>query len=172
MRGRPTPHLPQLPLARVRFCEEASLAANTELLIGDPDGSHVLIRPVARRHPGLFDHRDANRIACECRIAAGAFRGEVQADLRSEEFSAFLDALRVLQQAPGEAAALTPEEGRLVVSLLSLGGEGRVRVSGEAIDEDNRLQFAFEIDAGALGAICESLERTLAVFPVVAAPEV
>jgi hypothetical protein len=140
------------------------------VLIGGVDGSQVLIRPVSRRHPGLFHHRDANWIECECTIAAGAFRGEVRTDLRSEELGAFLDALRVLQQAPGEVAALAPEEGRLAVSLR---GEGRglVRVSGEAIDDDNRLQFAFDLDAGSLEAICQALQRALAAFPVVAAPD-
>ena len=80
----------------------------------------------------------------------------------------------MLQQAPGEVAALTPEEGRLAVSLHSLTGDsrGRVRVSGEAIDDDNRLRFTFDIEAGSLDALCESLERALAVFPVIAAPEV
>ena len=84
---------------------------------------------------------------------------------------AFLDALRVLRHTPGEVAALTPEEGRLALSLQGDAG-GRVRVSGEAIDDDNRLRFAFDIEAGSLDAVCESLERTLAVFPVIAAPEV
>ena len=102
---------------------------------------------------------------------AGAFRGEIRTDLRSEELGAFLDALRVLQQAPGEVAALTPEEGRLAISLQ---GEGRggVRVSGEAIEDGNRLQFTFDVDGAALEAICESLERARAVFPVIAAPDV
>lgn len=77
----------------------------------------------------------------------------------------------MLQQSPGEIAALTPEEGRLAVTLHGA-GRGRIRVSGEAIDDDNRLQFTYHIDAAALDAIVRSLERVLAVFPVIAAPEV
>jgi hypothetical protein len=131
----------------------------------------VLIRPVARRHPGLFDHRDANWIECECRIHAGAFRGDIRADLRSNELSAFLDDLRALGQSLDALAGLTPEEGRIALTLQR-DDRGRVRAHGEAVDGDNRLQFQFEIDPSSLPALCEALERALAVFPVVAAPEV
>jgi hypothetical protein len=163
-----------LRLPRVTFTAASRgrrfLAASTELLIGDTDGSYVLIRPVSRRHPGLFDHRDANWIECDCLIAAAGFRGEVRADLRSDELQAFLDGVRVLQQSPGEVAALTPQEGRLALALQGDGRRG-VRVNGEAVDDDNRLQFTFDIEAGALDAIGDALQRILAVFPVIAAPE-
>ena len=130
-----------------------------------------MIRPVARRQPGLFDHRDANLIECECRIQAGAFHGEIRADLRSNELSAFLDELRALSHSADGLATLSPEEGRLAMTLRR---DGRVRVSGEAVDDGdgNRMLFRFDVDPASLTATCESLERVLAVFPVVAAPEV
>jgi hypothetical protein len=126
---------------------------------------------VSRRHPGLFDHRDANWIDCECRVQAGTFRGELRADLRSNELSAFLDELRALGHSSEGLAALTPEEGRLALTVQG-DALGRLRVSGEAIDLGNRLQFQFDLDPSALRSICEGLERVLDVFPVVAEPEV
>jgi len=148
------------------------LTASTELLIGELDGPHVIVRPLARRQPGLFDHRDANLIDCECRLQAGAFHGEIRADLRSNELSAFLDELRALSHSADGLATLSPEEGRLALTLRR-DGRGRVRVSGEVVDDadGNRLLFRFDVDPASLTATCESLERALAVFPVVAAPD-
>ena len=143
---------------------------STDLIIGDPDVQHVLIRPLSRRHPGLFDRRDANWIECECRIVAGPFRGDIRADLRSEELSTFLDELRALAQSREGLAGLTPMEGQFAMTLAGDGRE-RIQASGEAVSEANRLQFRFELDAASLPSACESLERILAVFPVVAAPE-
>jgi hypothetical protein len=119
----------------------------------------------------LFDHRDANWIECDCRIQAGAFFGEIRTDLRSDELGAFLDDLRALQQSRDGRAALTPEEGRLALTLQD-DARDRLRVSGEVVDDGNRLQFLFEIEPLTLTSICATLERILAVFPVVAAPEV
>jgi hypothetical protein len=148
------------------------LAASTDLVIGDADGQHVLIRPIARRHPGLFDHRDANWIECECRIAAGPFAGEIRVDLRSDELSAFLDSLRAMAATRDGLATLSPMEGQLTLTLTM--ENGAVLANGEAVDaasDGNRLQFRFEIAAASLTQVSESLERTLAVFPVVAAPD-
>jgi hypothetical protein len=152
------------------------LAASTEFVVGDPDAQHVLIRLLSRRQPGLFDrgdHRDANWIECECGIAAGAFRAEIRADVRAEELSAFLDGLRALATSGEGPAALMPMEGQLALTLDTAGG-GRIQASGEAIDGDgNRLQFRFDVAASSLPQACESLERALAVFPVIGAvPEV
>ena len=71
-------------------------------------------------------------------------------------------------------AALAPEEGRLALTIQR-NDHGGVRVSGEAVDDDgegNRLQFQFDLEVSAIPPIRDALERVLAVFPVVAAPEV
>jgi hypothetical protein len=147
------------------------VAASTDVVIGDPDAQHVLIRPLSRRHPGLFDHRDANWIECEFRIAAGPFRGDIRADLRSEELSTFLDELQALASTREGLAGLTPMEGQFAMTLAGDGRE-RVQASGEVVSEANRLQFRFELDAAILPSVCEALARVLSAFPVVAAPEV
>jgi hypothetical protein len=59
------------------------VTASTEVLIGDSAAQHVLIRPLFRSQPDLFDFKDGNWIDCEIQIAAGGFRGSVRADLRS-----------------------------------------------------------------------------------------
>ena len=54
------------------------MAPSTEIVIGDVGAQHVLIRPIARSSPGLFDNWDANGLICEVELAAGGFRAGVQ----------------------------------------------------------------------------------------------
>lgn len=144
------------------------MAASLELLIGDSQAQHVLIRPLSRKHPGLFDDLDGNWIDCELEIVAGGFRGAFRADLRTDEFNAFLEQVQGLVQALDGSASFTTMEGQIALFLTG-DGKGTVHVHGEAIDEaggDNRLEFAFDLDAVYLAPICQSLEHLLAAFPV------
>ncbi len=149
------------------------MTPSTEILIGNAAAQHVLIRPLARRHPSLFDSADGNWIECEVQIAAGAFRGSFRADLRSEEFEEFREEVETLHTTLEGTAAFSTLEEQLAVTL-SGNDRGAVRVSGEAVDSTgtgNRLTFAFEIDRTYLAEIARSLEYVLAAFPVVAAPD-
>jgi hypothetical protein len=142
---------------------------STEVVIGDENGQHVAIRALSRNHPDLFDYWDANWVACELEIAAGGFRGAFRADLRSEEFRAFLEEADGLSRTLDGAASFSTMEGQIAFSLAG-DGNGHVRVHGEAVDtpgSDNRLQFSFDIDQPSLPQICRSLEVILAAFPVV-----
>ena len=125
------------------------MAASTEVLIGNPGADHVLIRPLVRTHPGLFDRWDGNWLDCELHVAAGGFRGDLRAQLRSEEFAAFAQELDALSQTLEGTASFSTMEGQM---SLALAGHltGRVQVTGEAVDDlgaGNRLRFAFEIES-------------------------
>ena len=144
------------------------MTPSTDILIGDTDRQYLLIRPLCRKHPGLFDYRDGNWIDCELEIAAGAFRGRYRADLRSDEFHAFLEDAEGLSRALDGTASFTSTEGGIAI-VLTGDGSGRVRVSGEAVDTAdtrNRLVFDFSIDQACLPDICQSLEYLLAAYPV------
>lgn len=146
---------------------------STEILIGDSGAEHVLIRPLFRSHPGLFDYWDANWIDCELQIVAGGFRGSFRADLRSEEFHTFLQEVEGLSRAVQGTASFTTMEGQIALSLTG-DGQGQVRVTGDAIDVagvGNRLQFGFDVDQTYLPQICRSLDHLLAAFPVTGAPD-
>lgn len=148
------------------------MVASTEILIGDSGADHVLIRPLFRSHPGLFDYWDGNWIDCELEIVAGGFRGSVRADLRSEEFHTFLQEVEGLSRAVQGTASFTTMEGQIALALTG-DGKGQVRVTGEAIDVagiGNRLQFGFDVDQTYLPQICRSLDHFLAAFPVTGAP--
>jgi hypothetical protein len=109
---------------------------------------------------------------CEVDITAGGFRGRFNADLRSEEFHAFMGQILELERAVDGAATFTTMEGQLALSL-SAGSNGRVRVAGEAVDTagGNRLTFGFDIDPGGLSEISRSLGYLLAAYPVLDAPD-
>ena len=145
------------------------MTASTEVLIGDENGQHVLVRALSRNHPDLFDYADGNWLACEVEIVTGGFRGAFRADLRSDEFRAFLEEAEALRGALDGAASFSSMEGQIALSLAG-DGRGHIRVSGDACDtpgSDNRLQFGFDIDQTYLAQICRSLEVLLAAFPVV-----
>lgn len=152
---------------------EGTVAASTEILIGDPTAQHVLIRPVGRSTPGLFDSWDGNRLDCCIDLVVSGFRGSVQADLRSEDFETFREQLEGLSSSLEGAAGLTGLDGQIALSLTT-DADGNLRVSGEAVDlpgSGNRLQFAFAVDRRYLPQVIRSLEALLAAFPVLDAPD-
>jgi hypothetical protein len=149
------------------------LASSTEILIGDRDAQHVLIRPLSRRHPGLFDYWDANWIACDIEIAVGGFKGGFHADLRSDEFPTFLEELEALNATLEGTASFTTMEGQIAL-WVSGDGKGHVRVTGEVLDvagDGNRLRFGFDVDQTYLPEICRALHSLLTSFPIVGTPE-
>ena len=107
------------------------MVPSTEILIGDPGGQHLLIRPLSRNHPGLFDRGDANWIDCELQIVAGGFRGAFRSNLRSEEFRTFLDELEGLSRTLQGTASFAAMERQLA---LSLSGDGKGHVGSAGSD--------------------------------------
>jgi hypothetical protein len=146
---------------------------STEIVIGDIDAQHVVIRPLFRSQPDLFDAKDGNWIDCELEIAAGAFSGRFRADLRSDEFQSFSEELAGVSRTLDGTATFSTLDGQISFSLTG-DGTGPVRVTGEAVDaaaSGNRLHFRFDIDRMQLPPLCESLEHLLAAFPVVGVPD-
>jgi hypothetical protein len=147
------------------------MADSSEVLIGsrvEEGGQYLLIRPMRRSLPGLFDSGEGHWIECDLEIAAGAFRAAFPAHLRSEEFQSFLEEAQDLRRALEGVASFTPIDGQLAFAMTG-DDTGRLHVSGEAIDDaesGNRLQFKFDVDPSSLQDICTSLEHLLAAFPV------
>ena len=146
---------------------------NTEVLVGDANGEHVLVRLLRRAHPQAHDYWDGNWIACEVSVRAGAFRATFTADLRAEEFQRFLGEVRLLQTSLEGVARFETMEEQLTLSLTR-SIKGRVQVAGVARDvagTGNELRFEFDIDQTYLPALSGGLERGLANFPVVGSPD-
>ena len=144
------------------------VAASTDILIGDASAQHVLIRPVSRTTPGLFDDRDDSAITCEVQIAIGGFRGQFTAQLRTDEFRSMLDEIEASGPSLENAANLDATSGQIDLSLIG-DGAGHVLVAGyvaDAEDDGNRLEFAFAMSEAVMPDLVRSLEQVLAAFPL------
>jgi hypothetical protein len=144
------------------------LAAETNILIGDSGGQHVLVRALSRSHPNCSDYWDGNWIDSEVRINVGGFRASYRAALRSEDFYSFGNEIKTLSKSLTGTARFETLEQQLAVSL-SGDGRGHISVNGEALDQagvGNKLHFQFEIDQTYLPRISQSVESLLTTFPV------
>lgn len=144
------------------------MAASTDILIGDASAQHVLIRPLSRTTPGLFDDRDDDAIVCEIHVTAGGFRGQFAADLRTEEFRALLDEIEASGTSLENAANLDSASGQIDLSLIG-DGAGNILVAGyvaDAADDGNRLEFAFAMGEDVMPELVRSLEQVLTAFPL------
>ena len=149
------------------------MTASTELVIGDANAEHLVIRALSRSHPNLFDHGAGNWIACEIEVHAGGFLGRFPADLRAEDFSAFMEEAEALGMTLDGSASFSTLEGQITFSLAT-DGRGQLRVRGKASDasgSDNRLDFGFDIDQTYVPQICGALQVLVTAFPVVGATE-
>jgi hypothetical protein len=134
--------------------------------------AHVIVRPARRELPPLPDYWDDNWVDATITIAAGAFRGEIEAQLRAEDFVRFRDELRPLHERfVGRAKFETTEEW---LSIDVVGdGKGHFRADCVAVDmpgTGNRLTFEIEFDQTDLPEILEGLDTIIQAVPVVGAP--
>jgi hypothetical protein len=133
----------------------------------------VIVSPSCRERPDATDYWDGNWICTTITLAAGAFRAEVEAQLRAEDFVRFRDRLRPLHaKLVGRAKFDTMEEW---LSIDVEGdGKGHFRADCVAVDTPgtgNRLTFAIELDQTDLPEILKGLDAIALAFPVVGALE-
>jgi hypothetical protein len=120
----------------------------TPVVIGSPRGEHVSIRATRREFPDARDYWDGNWIYADVEIRVGAFRGEYEALLRTDEFARFHDALIPLYENLTGVAELVSMEDWIRPRLVG-DGKGHIQVSGDARDaagNGNRLTFELELD--------------------------
>jgi hypothetical protein len=137
--------------------------------IGSTLGHAVVVRATRRERPDATDYWDGNWIHADIEVAAGAFRGRYEAQLRAEEVHAFRDEMRALgSKLDGMAAFKTIEEW-LRMQIVG-DGRGHFRASCHAIDAPDggtRLTFEVSFDQTELPAIVRALDRICDAFPVV-----
>ncbi len=101
-------------------------------------------------------------------IAAGAFRGGVNALLRAEDFAHFRDQLRPLyEELVGTARFETAEEWHHVE--VEGDGKGHFTARCVALDDPgmgNRLTFVIRLDQTDLPAILQDLDAICEEFPI------
>lgn len=148
-------------------------SAPLQLLLGDADADHLVLRPLRRSHPEADDSWEGNWLKVEVLVRAGAFHGAVEADLRSDELARFAEQLAALQPDGRSRAALESMEG-WVTARLSLDPRGRLEAACEVRDDPaagSCLRFTLRSGRAQLEALLASLGALLAAYPVVGSPD-
>ena len=141
--------------------------------IGLSDDAHVVVSPTRRERPEATDYWDGNWVHATVTIAAGAFRGSFEAQLRADEFARFRDELRSLYRTLAGRAVFAPMEPWLKIEIEG-DGKGHFRASCEAHDRPgtgNKLTFSVDFDQTDLPAILAGLDAVCEAFPVRGSPD-
>jgi len=134
--------------------------------------AHVTVAPSRRECPNATDYSDANWIIATITIAAGAFRGDYEAQLRAEEFVRFRDELRPLHEKLAGRAKFDTMEEWLSIEVEG-DGKGHFHADCVAVDlpgTGNRLAFGIDFDQTDLPEILGGLDAMIEAFPVIGAP--
>jgi hypothetical protein len=116
--------------------------------IGGSNREHVIVRATRRERPEASDYWDGNWVSATVKIAAGAFRGEFEAQLRAEEFVGFRDQLRPLFESLKGHAKFETTEGWLTIDVQG-DGKGHFTRPVSPMDEPrigNQLTFGLDFD--------------------------
>lgn len=100
-----------------------------EVILGQPDGDHVAMRVLRRKHPRRTDYWDGNWVDAEVTIVFRPWRGTFNADLRTDEFAHFRQELVKLSNGARPEAMFAPLEPWLKLTL-ELGSLGQVNIKG------------------------------------------
>jgi hypothetical protein len=138
--------------------------------IGSNRAEQLLVKVISRSSAG--DYWDGNWLTCEVRLYAGGFRGNFQANLRTDELERFAAQVRTLYDDLKTPALLEPMEEQLVLRLEG-DGRGHVYCRGEARDvagTGNLLRFELQLDQTQLFATMVQLSELLNRYPVRGSP--
>ena len=122
-----------------------------EVLIGLPDGDHVLLRN--------WSHAPEDWTYADAEIRCGLWRGEIKVAFYADELARFADAIRTLYRDLHGKAALKPFDCRFALTLTG-NGRGEITVDGHAGSDwvtDTELRFQFLIDQTFLPRIADGL---------------
>jgi hypothetical protein len=140
--------------------------------IGSSNRAHVNVSPTRRENPEAADYWDGNWVFATVTIAAGAFRGSFDAQLRTDEFRRFRDQLRPLYEKLTGRAIFDPMEPWLRIEVEG-DGKGHFHASCKADDQPgvgNKLSFGIDFDQTELPDILKGLDAICEAFPVVGSP--
>jgi hypothetical protein len=146
-----------------------------EVIIGPPDGDHIVLRVHGRSHPSATDYEDGNWVEAQVSISVRPWRGVFKANLRTDEFARFRQELEELNNRTKPEAMFAPMEPWLEFTL-ELGSSGEVHLKGESGPEgfgrvfnETRLEFEARdfMDQASLPSVIQQLEAIEREFPVI-----
>jgi hypothetical protein len=142
------------------------------IVIGSEDSEHVAIAVTRREFPESTDYWDGNWVYATVRIRVGAFRGEYEALLRTDEIARLRSGIAQLHaELKGTANFESMEEWL----RMTVDGDGRGHFVArcEARDQPgtgNTLRFELRFDQTELPRGIAALDAVLAAFPVKGTP--
>jgi len=145
--------------------------------LGNESSSFVRIEVLRRERPEATDYWDGNWLASAIELAAGPWKGEFQASLRSDEFADFRGELqRLFDGEQGSTAEFKSMEPWLRLKVERSDDLGHITVSGAAqtqpfFNGQNVLQFVLELDQSYLPASLAGLADIVKQFPVLGTPD-
>lgn len=140
--------------------------------IGFSNRAHVIVSPSRRQHPEANDVWDGNWVDAKVTIAAGGFRGSVEAHLRAEDFTRFRDQLGPLREQLAGTPKFDTMEDWLTIEIKG-DGKGHFEASCIAVDQPgmgNRLRFSTQFDQAELAELQRGLDSICEEIPVIAKP--
>ena len=142
------------------------------IVIGAARSEQLSIHVTRREFPEASDYWDGNWVYATIQIRAGAFRGEYEALLRTNELASFRDQLATLHAALNGSATFETMEHWLRVDIQ---GDGRDHFLAECEARDqpgvgNTLRFELTFDQTELPPVLATLDEVVRAFPVKGSP--
>src|SRR5262245_57301665 len=132
-----------------------------ELLIGSPNSQYLRVSPLSRSGTDPSDFWDSNWLLARIELSCGTFAGSFQANLRTHEFTEFLNELEALYERLSGEAHFSSMETWLSIRVS---GDGRGHFVAECDARDdpssyNRLQICLYFDQTELPDIPRGLRE-------------
>jgi hypothetical protein len=142
------------------------------IVLGADRAEQLSVLVTRREFPDASDYWDGNWVYATIRIRAGAFRGEYEALLRTNELASFKDQLGTLHAALNGSATFETMEHWLRLDIQG-DGRGHFLAKCEARDQPgigNTLHFELTFDQTELPPVLEALSEVVRAFPVKGSP--
>jgi hypothetical protein len=140
------------------------------IVIGANSSQQLSMHVTRREFPEASDYWDGNWVYAT--IRAGAFRGEYEALLRTDELTSFRDQLATLHTALNGSATFETMEHWLRVDVQG-DGRGHFLAKCEARDQPgvgNTLRFELTFDQTELPPMLTALDEVVRAFPIKGSP--
>ena len=135
---------------------------------GQSEHERIEVDVLASDRAPVGEYYDDNWLTVKIRVAAGGFRGVVDAAVLSSELATFLTQLHRLYESLRSVAEFTTLERQLHLRLTG-DGKGHIELLGDVGDKPgigNRLHFTLDFDQSQLRASIRELECVVSEFPV------
>lgn len=143
-------------------------------VFGSMASAYLSVEVTRRAYPDAEDYWDGNWVHATVRVRAGAFRGEYDALLRTDEIASFHEQLVPLHAVLNGTARFESMEAWLEVEVVA---DGRGHFVAKCVARDdagigNTLAFELSFDQTELGPVLDSMAAVVEAFPVKGRPNV